>query len=142
LQYLKNIVGYGITFCPLYFFSLNVLFDLRWVKSLDNPHSTIGGCLFLGSSLKSWCSKKQSIVSRSTTKAKYRALVVVTINLCWIQSLLYDLCVFLAKPPTLFCDNINTTYLVANPILHAHTKLIEVDYHFVREHAIGGALHV
>lgn len=126
-----------------YLFSLSMyLFDSSWVKSLDNPHSTINGCLFLGSNLKSWCSKKQSIVSRFTTEAKYRALVVVIIDLCWIQSLLYDLGVFLAKLPTLFCDNINTTYLVANPILLAHTKLIEVDYHFVREHATRGALHV
>jgi hypothetical protein len=50
--------------------------------------------------------------------------------------------VFLAKPLILFCDNINTTYLVATLILHAHTKLIEVNYHFVREHAARGALHV
>ena len=128
-------------FAHYLFFSLNVLFDLGWVESLDNSHFTIGGCLFLGSNLKSWCSKKQSIDSSSITEAKYRALVVVIIDLCWIQYLLYDLGVFLAKPPTLFCDNINTTYLVANLILHAHTKLIEVNYHFVREHATRGALH-
>jgi hypothetical protein len=37
------------------------------------------------------------------------------------------------KTPVLWCDNIGATYLSANPIFHARTKHIEVDYHFIRE---------
>jgi histone deacetylase 1/2 len=33
----------------------------------------------------------------------------------------------------LWCNNIGATYLSANPMFHAKTKHIEVDYHFVRE---------
>mgnify|MGYP005788584091 CR=1 FL=1 len=42
----------------------------------------------------------------------------------------------------LWCDNIGATYLSANPVFHACTKHIEVDFHFVKEKVAMGALEV
>jgi histone deacetylase 1/2 len=46
--------------------------------------------------------------------------------------LLTDLQVPSVSAPTIWCDNLGATYLSANPIFHARTKHVEVDYHFVR----------
>lgn len=37
------------------------------------------------------------------------------------------------KTPVLWCDNLSTVLLAANPVLHARTKHIELDLYFVRE---------
>ena len=47
--------------------------------------------------------------------------------------LLRDFGLFLPHPPLLWCDNVSALAIATNPVFHAHTKHIEVDYHFVRE---------
>jgi hypothetical protein len=54
-------------------------------------------------------------------------------ELAWIQSLLNELGVTSPHRPVLHCDNIGATYLTSNPLYHAGTKHIEIDYHFVRD---------
>lgn len=58
-----------------------------------------GILVFLGNSLITWSAKKQSIVSRSSTEAEYRALASSVIDFCWIRMLLKDFGVFLPHPP-------------------------------------------
>jgi histone deacetylase 1/2 len=87
----------------------------------------------MGSNLVSWHAKRQATVSRSSTKAEYKSLANATAEVMWIRTLLDELGGSQSKAAVLWCDNIRATYLSANPVFHARTKHIEVDYHFVRE---------
>ncbi|BFG29447.1 hypothetical protein CerSpe_157210 [Prunus speciosa] len=40
------------------------------------------------------------------------------------------------------CDNLSTTYMAANPVFHAQTRHIELDYHFVCEKVALGSHQV
>jgi hypothetical protein len=72
-------------------------------------------------------------VSRSSTKAEYKAIANATAEIIWIQALLEELGLVKHRAAALWCDNLGTTYMSANPVFHARTKHVEIDYHFVRE---------
>jgi hypothetical protein len=81
-------------------------------------------------------------MSRSSTELKYKALANASAGLIWIHTLLNELQISLPCAPTLFCDNIGAIYLTSNPIYHASTKHIEIDYHFVRDQVTDKLLNV
>jgi hypothetical protein len=72
-------------------------------------------------------------VSQSSTETEYKAIVNTTTEIMWIQTLLQELGIKAAQTAQLWCNNIGAKYLSFNPVFHARTKHIEVDYHFVRE---------
>ncbi|KAK8359296.1 hypothetical protein V6Z12_A04G085700 [Gossypium hirsutum] len=73
-----SVVGalqYIVITCP------NIAFTVNKGKDLDDRSSTTGFCIFLGGNPISWGSKKQQVVSISTTKARYRGLADATIEI-------------------------------------------------------------
>jgi hypothetical protein len=133
LRYVKDTVNIGITFQRSSSTLLSAFSDADWAGSLEDRRSTGGFAIFVGSNLVSWSARKQETVSRSSTEAEYKALANATAELIWVEALLCELGVQLKKKPCLWCDNLGATYLSANPVFHARTKHIEIDFHFVRE---------
>ncbi|GJR59112.1 hypothetical protein Tco_1501274 [Tanacetum coccineum] len=60
------------------------------------------------------------------------ALTDNTCELSWLLCLLRDLHIIVPTPIPILCDNASTIALAFNPIHHATTKHIEIDFHFVR----------
>ena len=89
--------------------------------------------VFWGHNPITWSAKKQFTVSRSSTEAKYCALASASADLCWLRVLLKDLGICLHDPPILWCDNVSALAIASNPVFHARTKHIKVDFHFIRE---------
>lgn len=80
--------------------------------------------------------------SRSSTEAEHRSLAHATAEFLWIRSLLTELHISLVDSPVLWCDNMSTIALSANPVQHSKTEHFELDLYFVREKVISNTLFV
>ncbi|GMP38985.1 hypothetical protein CsSME_00010013 [Camellia sinensis var. sinensis] len=108
--------------------------DSNWAGNVTDRKSTFGFYMFLGDSLISWKSKKQTVVTRSTAEVEYHAMAHATAEIVWLHCLLSDLGVPQSSPTSLYCDNRSTIQIAHNIVFHERTKHIEIDCHFVRQH--------
>jgi hypothetical protein len=141
LRYLKGTIDHGLWYTkgPLI---LQAFCDSDWAGNPNDRRSTTGIDIVLGSSLISWTAKKQTVVARSSIEAEYHAMALATTDLFWLRMLFKDLGIPLFSTPRLWCDNIGALALASNPVYHARTKHIEVDYHFIREKVLNGDISI
>ncbi|XP_058192154.1 secreted RxLR effector protein 161-like [Rhododendron vialii] len=142
LRYVKGTLFYGLHYAAHSSLELRAYSDADWAGDPTDRRSITGYCFFLGDSLISWRSKKQTVVSRSSTEAEYRALADTTQELLWLRWLLTDMGVHHSTGTTLCCDNQSAIQIARNDVFHDRTKHIEIDCHFVRQHVASGTLRL
>ena len=81
LRYLSGTRNYGIWYTSSSNFGLVGYTDSDWAGSIDDRKSTLGYVFSLGSGAVLWCSKKQPIISLSSTEAEYIAADIFTKSL-------------------------------------------------------------
>ncbi|KAL3630958.1 hypothetical protein CASFOL_023942 [Castilleja foliolosa] len=142
LRYLSGTAHYGLNFQRPNHLNVTGFSDSDWAADIDDRRSVSGYCVYFGGNLISWSSKKQHCVSRSSTEAEYRSLAQLTSEISWIQYILKELHVEQVSVPKMWIDNQSAIYLSSNPILHARTKHIELDCHFIREKVAAGLVEI
>jgi len=136
LRYVKGTLFKGLHFPFNSSLELKAYSDSDWARDLIGRCSTTGYCFFLGDSIISWHSKKQTLVARSSIEAEYRALADTTSELIWLRWLLKDLGAHQSMPMIVYCDNRSAIQIAHNDVFHERTKHIEVDCHFIRQHLL------
>ncbi|XP_025636079.1 uncharacterized mitochondrial protein AtMg00810-like [Arachis hypogaea] len=142
LRYLAGTSDMGLEFNKSEDFRILAFSDSDWAANPVDRKSTTGYCVFLGSNLISWSSRKQVSMSRSSTEAKFRALADVMTNTMWLQKLLFEMHFPQDSSPTLFCDNQSTVLMSQNLILYSRSKHFKIDLHFVRNKVVQQQAHV
>nr|KYP62214.1 Copia protein [Cajanus cajan] len=136
LRYLQGTMHYCLHIKCSAYLDIAGFSDADWATSVDDRKSMAGQCVFLGDTLVSWSSRKQQVVSRSSTESEYRALADLAAEITWTRSLLTELKLPQPRKPILWCDNLSAKALASNPVMHARTKHIETDVHYIRDQVL------
>ncbi len=94
-------------------------------------HAIMGYAFLIDGGAISWSSKQQEVVSLSTTESEYMAVTHGMKEALWLHSLLSKAFGSLTAVTTLFSDNQAAIALTQDHQYHAHTKHIDMRYHFI-----------
>nr|DAD41107.1 TPA_asm: hypothetical protein HUJ06_015430 [Nelumbo nucifera] len=120
LRYLKGTTNLGIFYKKGGNDKLVAFTDSDYAGDLEDRKSTSG-----------YASKKQPIVSLSTTETEFIAATSCTCQAVWMRRILEKLSHTQGNCTTVFCDNSSTIKLSKNPVMHGRSKHIDVRFHFL-----------
>jgi hypothetical protein len=111
--------------------------------NMAEDHHAISGYAFLlhGGTI-SWSTKRQEIISLSTTESEYVAATYAAKEALWLRSLLSQLFDTNLEATTLFSDNQSAIALTKDHQYHARTKHIDIRFHFIRWIVENGSLRL
>ncbi|KAK6121804.1 hypothetical protein DH2020_044417 [Rehmannia glutinosa] len=133
LRYVKCTVDLGIFYKNGGDEKLISYTDSDYAGDLDDRKSTSGYVFLLSSGAVSWSSKKQPIVTLSTTEAEFVAAASCACQAIWMRRILEDFHHVQSGDTTIFCDSSSAIELSKNPVLHGRSKHIDVRFHFLRD---------
>lgn len=107
--------------------------DSDWAEDRTSRKSISGVIVKVFGGPASWSSRKQDIVSTSTTEAEFYALSEAVKESLWLSHILKDFDINVEHPLPIRSDNQSTIKMVENSKFSSRTKHIDVRLHFVRD---------
>lgn len=133
LRYLKGTLDFGIWYKRGGEGELQVFTDSDFAGDVESRKSTSGYVFLFDDAAVTWLSKKQPIVTLSTTEAEYVAASVCACQAVWYKRILEESGHHKGEGTVIWCDNTSTIKLSKNPVFHGRCKHIGVRFHFLRE---------
>ena len=133
LRYLRDTEDYGIWYKRGGAGELQVFTDSDFAGDVDRRKSTSGYVFLMDNAAVAWLSKKQPIVTLSTTEAEYVAASVCACQAIWFKRILGELGYNVDGSTVIYCDNTSTIKLSKNPVFHGRCKHIGVRFHFLHD---------
>ena len=115
--------------------------DADWA-SQKHRHSISGFSFHYGSGTVSWSSKKQNVISLSSTEAEYVAQTHAAKEAIWLRKFISEIQGSGEKQLTIHCDNQGAIALAKDNKFHGRTKHIDLRYHFIREAVEDGKIEM
>ncbi|RVW59737.1 Retrovirus-related Pol polyprotein from transposon TNT 1-94 [Vitis vinifera] len=132
LRYVKGTVEFGVFYKKGGDDKFIGYTDSDYAGDQDDRKST-SGYVFMNSSAVSWSSKKQPVVTLSTTEAEFIATASSACQAVWLRRILKSLNQVQTSPTVIYCDNVSAIKLSKNPVMHGRSKHIDVRFHFLRD---------
>ncbi|RDB21868.1 Retrovirus-related Pol polyprotein from transposon TNT 1-94 [Hypsizygus marmoreus] len=110
--------------------------------SQDHRRAISGYVFLVDGGAVSWSSKKQELVTLSTTEAEYVAAMHAAKEAMWLRRLIGELFRPLSEPTTLFSDSKSAIALTKDGHFHACTKHIDIRYHYIRYIIEAGSIKI
>lgn len=131
LRYVKYTTDYALVYQGLDEKPLSVYADSDWANDKETRKSTTGFLIKVYGDTVVWCSRKQQIVTLSSTEAEYVSACQAVQESIWVEKLLTDLNIEITYPVELYEDNFGCVMISKNPETK-RSKHIDVKFHFLR----------
>ena len=110
--------------------------------STKERHPVSGYVFQLLGSAVSWASKRQELVTLSTTEAEYVSISYAGREAIWLCDILGEVLKLKLSPVILHCDNQSALANVKDNKFHGRTKHIDIYHHWIRQRVGMGDIQV
>lgn len=142
LRYVSGTMDFGVLYKKSSVMDVVGFTDSDYARDVNDRKSTSGYVFLVNGAAICWSSRKQDIVTLSSTEAEYVAATSSACHCVWLKGILQELGVESCKCMDILCDNSSAIKLSKNPVMHRRTKHIDVRYHYLRDLVNEGAMRL